>query len=186
MSARATTARLLPADPTCPPVPAPAPAAAYDATSARGPVLKPALRRMWRDRSTLQLGISPRHALVLSGLSSAEAAFLDGLDGSRTPAEVAAACDLPEADASRLLETLAAAGALDDAEPPGWQGEDVRQRLLPDRFALSLHHPAPGSAERALRARAAARVTTYGAGRVGAAVARLLAAAGVGRVAVVD
>jgi hypothetical protein len=161
-------------------------AAGYDEATARGPVLKPALRRVWRDRSTLQLGVSARHAVVLTGLSKAEAAFLDGLDGTRTPADLATACGLADADATRLLETLAAAGALDDAEPPGWQGEDVRQRLLPDRLALSLHHPAPGGADRALRARAAARVTTYGAGRVGAAVARLLAAAGVGGVECID
>ena len=36
------------------------------------PLLKPALRRLWRDPATLQLGIDPRHAVVLGGVDLAD------------------------------------------------------------------------------------------------------------------
>src|SRR5205807_7404915 len=80
------------------------------------PALKSGLLPVWRDRDTLQIGIDPRRAVALSGMS--QAAFLIGLlDGSRDREQViAAAADsgIPVPVTERVLTLLAAAGALDD------------------------------------------------------------------------
>src|SRR4051794_3854384 len=47
------------------------------------PLLKPALRRLWRDHETLQLGLAPPHAVVLAGLTAGDRSVLDLLDGTR-------------------------------------------------------------------------------------------------------
>ncbi len=47
------------------------------------PRVKPALRRGWRDLSTVQFGMTPAHALTLGPLDSATQGFLDLLDGTR-------------------------------------------------------------------------------------------------------
>ncbi|MDQ1679484.1 MAG: hypothetical protein QOI42_343, partial [Frankiaceae bacterium] len=52
--------------------------------------------------------------------------------------------------------------------------------------SLSLRHRDPGAADVVLARRRTAAVTVHGAGRVGAAVASLLAGAGVGRISCVD
>ena len=146
------------------------------------PVLKPALRQVWRDAFTLQLGLEPRRAVVLSGLLPPDSRLLDLLDGSRdVPTVFSDAGDLgcPPDRAVRLIELLAAADALDDAPP-------ADPRLTPDLLSLSLLHPGPGAAARVLARRRAATVAVHGAGRVGAGVVTLLAAAGVGRLCVDD
>ena len=146
------------------------------------PVLKPALRQVWRDAVTLQLGLAPQRAIVLAGLQPHDSHLIGLLDGSRDVAAVfndASALGCPPERAVALIELLAAADALDDGPP-------ADPRLEPDLLSLSLLHPGPGAAARVLSRRRAASVAVYGAGRVGAAVATLLAAAGVGRLAVVD
>ena len=146
------------------------------------PVLKPALRQVWRDAVTLQLGLAPQRAVVLAGLTPPDSHLFGLLDGSRDVATVfndASALGCPPERAVRLIELLAAADALDDGPP-------ADPRLEPDLLSLSLLHPGPGAAARVLARRRAASVAVYGAGRVGAAVATLLAAAGVGKLAVVD
>ncbi|QMU75235.1 TOMM precursor leader peptide-binding protein [Streptacidiphilus sp. PB12-B1b] len=156
------------------------------------PCLKPALRRAWRDRTTLQFGVGPAHRAVLESATPADAAFLDLLDGTRElPALTAAAAGLgvgaervrellDELRASEVLDDTEAQRALLDLPPP------ERARLGPDLAALSLAHPRPGAAPALMLARQRARVEVRGAGRVGAALARVLAASGVGRVQVVD
>ncbi|HWC35361.1 MAG TPA: hypothetical protein VG650_11090 [Mycobacteriales bacterium] len=152
------------------------------------PVLKPALRRLWRDPSTLQLGVDPRHAVVVSGVGPADCELLGLLDGSRDTdvalAEAGRRGQPPQRGAA-LVDLLREAGVLDDAElgPPGSVNSS---RLLPDQLSLSLCHPGPGGAARAIAARRATTVEVLGAGRVGATLAALLAAAGVGRVVVDD
>ncbi|WP_042384380.1 ThiF family adenylyltransferase [Streptacidiphilus melanogenes] len=155
------------------------------------PCLKPALHRAWRDRETLQFGLDSRHGGTMAAAPD-EARFLDLLDGTRElaalPGEAARLGIGPER-VGELLEELLACDALDDstahrpllALPP-----EERARLAPDLAALSLARPGPGAAPAALLARREARVEVRGAGRVGAAVASLLAAAGVGRVRVRD
>src|SRR3954447_7343243 len=81
------------------------------------PLLNLALRRVGRDHDTLQLGIEPRHAVVLRGVSRADEGVLELLDGSRDlEAVVAAAAQsgVDELSVRRLLVTLARARALDD------------------------------------------------------------------------
>lgn len=146
------------------------------------PTLKPALRQLWRTPTTLQLGLDPSRAVMVAGLAPSDQSLLSLLDGSRDLGTVvteagAAGCD-PER-AVRVLELLAAADALDDGPPDD-------PRLEPDALTLSLLHTGAGAAARVLRHRASASVAVHGAGRVGATVAGLLAAAGVGTVGVVD
>ncbi|MDF3289507.1 ThiF family adenylyltransferase [Streptomyces silvisoli] len=159
------------------------------------PMLKPALRRGWRDPQTLQFGIDPAHAVALGPLDDPAARFLGLLDGTRGPGllrQEAAALGLAPDRAERLLGTLAEGGVLDDADSAGRLGAVMRhqggalERLRPDLASLSVVHPEPGAAAARLAARRAARVKVCGAGRVGASVAAVLSAAGVGRVDVAD
>lgn len=152
------------------------------------PVLKPALRRLWRDPSTLQLGVDPRHAVVVSGVGPADRELLSLLDGSReTDVALAEAGrrGQPQHRGAALVDLLTEAGVLDDAELGSPAPANVG-RLVPDQLSLSLCHPGPGGAARAIAARRATTVEVLGAGRVGATLAALLAAAGVGRVVVDD
>lgn len=157
------------------------------------PLLKPALRRLWRADRTLQLGVDPELAVVLDGVGPAEARFIAGLDGTRPRGQVLAdapAQGLAPFTARRLLDLLGEGGALDDAaadltvlarlEPT------ERARLAPDLASWSLVRPGAGAAARTLTRRRSAAVAVHGAGRVGAPLAGLLAAAGVGSVDVVD
>lgn len=157
------------------------------------PQVKPALRRLWRDRSTLQLGVDPARALVLRGVTTGVAAFLLELDGTADrPAALrrGTALGLDPRTALDLLECLAGHDALADGSSvrSGRAGLDAvdQERLAPDLAALSLTHPGPGSADGVLDRRQRATVAVEGCGRVGAAVVGLLAAAGVGAVVSVD
>ena len=147
------------------------------------PLLLPALRRVWRDAETLQLGLDPRRAVVVGGLTPPVGALLAHLDGGG-PAHVALERAAPDpADrvaASRLLTLLDAAGCLTDGPP-----EAVPAALAPDAAALSLT-AVRGRPEPRMARRAAAQVRVRGAGRVGGPLASLLGAAGVGRVVVED
>src|SRR3954464_9142769 len=148
------------------------------------PMLNRALRRVWRDQQTLQLGIEPRHAVVLRGVGRAEERVLELLDGSREVDRVVAdAADLgiDELSVRRLLQMLARARVLDDGELQPRGNERDRQRLAPDAMSIALLDRTPGAATRALRARADATVAVHGAGRIGATLVALLTAAGVGR-----
>lgn len=155
------------------------------------PMLKPALRRLWRDAGTVQLGLDPERAVVLSGVDGAAATVLDLLDGTRDrdgllAAAVAAGVD--PGSAEELLDLLGAAGALDDAAvaggPPPWPENPERDRMAPDLAAASLLRPRPGAALDVLRRRRTAAIWVVGGGRVGVPVATLLAASGVGHVGV--
>ncbi|TVL94029.1 ThiF family adenylyltransferase [Streptomyces sp. SAJ15] len=159
------------------------------------PMLKPALRRGWRSRDTVRFGVAPAHAVVLGPLDTATGCFLELLDGTRglpLLREEARAMGLPEGRADALVERLAAAGLLDDPTGGGAAAQALRERrgvlerLRPDLASLSVLHPVPGAALRALAARREMRVRVKGAGRVGAAVAAVLSASGVGRVEVMD
>ncbi|WP_328309857.1 ThiF family adenylyltransferase [Streptomyces sp. NBC_00442] len=159
------------------------------------PMLKPALRRAWRDRATVQFGITPAQAVVLAPVDPATGHFLDLLDGTQgLPLlyERARALDLPPAQVDALLTRLTAAGVVDDPTAGGPEAEALRsrtgahERLRPDLASLSLLHPGPGDAAKTLAARRAIRVQVRGAGRVGAAIAAVLSGSGVGRVDVLD
>ncbi|WP_405794963.1 TOMM precursor leader peptide-binding protein [Streptomyces sp. NBC_01506] len=159
------------------------------------PMVKPALRRAWRERQTVQFGITPAHAVVVGPVDTATGSFLDLLDGTRglpLLREEARTMGLPDGKADALVDRLAAAGLLDDSTAGGRAAEALRNRkveldrLRADLASLSVIHREPGAAMERLAARRTMRVQVRGAGRVGAAVASALSAAGVGRVDVLD
>ena len=150
------------------------------------PALKPGLLPVWRDRDTLQIGIDSRRAVALTGMAGA-AQVIGLLDGSRDRAQVIqAAADhgIPEATAERVLELLAAAGALDDF-PAGTLrllSRPLRARLAAELATVSLAHRDGDGGARTLARRLAAQVRVHGGGRIGAGIASLLTASGIGRV----
>ncbi|MEW1723400.1 TOMM precursor leader peptide-binding protein [Streptomyces sp. NPDC093109] len=159
------------------------------------PMVKPALRRAWRERQTVQFGVTPAHAVLVGPVDTATGSFLELLDGTRglpLLREEARAMGLPDGQAEALVRRLTAAGLIDDADAGGAAADALRRRpetvdrLRPDLAALSVVHPEPGAGMRRLAARRTMRVQVRGAGRVGAAVAAALAASGVGRVDVLD
>lgn len=158
------------------------------------PVVKAGLRRLWRPGGALQVGVTPGRSLLLNGLGPAATRFVGALDGTRDIPGLLAHAEqlgLSAAQATTLLDVLARAGFLDDAgyDPgPALRALDPAEtdRLAPDLAALALGYLVPGGAVRAMTRRRTAVVTVYGCGRVGASVAHLLAAAGVGCVVPID
>lgn len=159
------------------------------------PMLKPALRRGWRDRETVRFGVAPAHAMVVGPVDPATGSFLSLIDGTRTMPQLiaeAARLDLPAGHARGVVDRLGAAGLLEAPTAGGPAADAVRadqaavERLRPDLASLSVQYREPAGALERTGARRAVRVKVRGAGRVGAALAALLSAAGVGRVEVVD
>ncbi|MFC8518161.1 TOMM precursor leader peptide-binding protein [Streptomyces sp. NPDC057257] len=159
------------------------------------PLVKPALRRGWRDLNTVQFGMAPAHAMTLGPMDPATGSFLDLLNGTRglpLLREEAHRMGLPDGHVDGLVTGLARAGLLDDAKGGGPAADALRgkkevlDRLRPDLASLSLQTTGPGDAIGQLAARRSLRVQVRGAGRVGATLASLLAAAGVGEVDVRD
>lgn len=159
------------------------------------PMLKPALRRAWRGRNTVQFGVTPAHAVTLGPMDIATGAFLELLDGTRglpLLREEARALDLSDRHVDILVSRLREAGLLDDVSAGGPEADALRRRAetverqRPDAASLSVVHPEPGSGLRRLAARRAMRVQVRGAGRVGAGIAAVLSGSGVGRVEVLD
>ncbi|MGX1850432.1 ThiF family adenylyltransferase [Streptomyces sp. NPDC055299] len=161
----------------------------------RHPMLKPALRRGWRDRETVRFGVAPAHAKVVGPVDTATGSFLSLLDGTRSLrqlTEEAALLDLPPAHVRGVVERLGAAGLLEAPAEGGPAAEAVRAdhaafaQLRPDLASLSVRHPEPAGALGRMGARRAIRARVKGAGRVGTAIAALLSASGIGRVEVLD
>ena len=159
------------------------------------PLVKPALRRGWRDLNTVQFGMTPAHAMTLGPMDTATGSFLDLLNGTRglpLLREEGHRMDLPDGHVDALVERLSRAGLVDDAKGGGPAAEALRakkevlDRLRPDLASLSLTTSEPGEAIRLLAARRSLRVQVRGAGRVGAVLAALLSGAGVGAVDVRD
>lgn len=169
------------------------------------PLIHPSLARAWRNSTTIQIGLDPARALVLGGLTALEATVLRGLDGRSDTFILRSLATDQGGDASaadRLLEVLQAAGVLVDYDqlPPAsgldravepdhddndLPAEPVHMRA-PDQASLGLLTGAMDGGAAAMQARRDAWVEIRGAGRVGAQVARLLDAAGIGRITVVD
>ncbi|MFD9221939.1 ThiF family adenylyltransferase [Streptomyces sp. NPDC060064] len=159
------------------------------------PTVKPALRRAWRERQTVQFGATPAHAVMVGPVDTATGALIELLDGTRGLPwlrQEARSIGLPEGQLDALVNRLTAAGLLDDPTAGGPAADALRKRvgaldrLRPDLASLSVVHSEPGGGIRRLAARRAIRVQVRGAGRVGATVAAVLSAAGVGRVEVLD
>jgi molybdopterin/thiamine biosynthesis adenylyltransferase len=160
------------------------------------PVVKSAMRRLWRDQETLQIGLDPRRALVVSGIHPGVARLLSAFDGAHTDDDLRRAArrfGMDPGDVDRLVAMLVDAAVVDDGgrDADGslaMRGLPVveRDRLAPDLSSLSLVTGALDGGATALSDRRGAVVGVVGAGRVGASVCTLLAAAGVGRVVVDD
>ncbi|MEU9979841.1 TOMM precursor leader peptide-binding protein [Streptomyces sp. NPDC050856] len=159
------------------------------------PRVKPALRRAWRNLQCVQFGATPAHAVVLAPVDTTTGSLLGLFDGTRgipSLREEARALGLPDGRLEALLARLEEAGLLDDAAagPPGVDAlrreDGALDRLRADLASLSVVHREPGGAIGRLAARRSMRVQVRGAGRVGASVAALLSASGVGRVEVLD
>jgi bacteriocin biosynthesis cyclodehydratase domain-containing protein len=145
--------------------------------------LKPALRRLWRSPDTLQIGLDPPHGSVVCGLEPDDRHVIALLDEGCDRDILLGRADEGRGDSHRrreLLALLADADAIDTDPGP------LAAELRPELATLSLLHRGPTAAALALQARAHAAVSVYGAGRVGATLAGLLAASGVGTVNIVD
>ena len=147
------------------------------------PALKAGLRPLWRDRRTLQIGVDPRRAAALTGLGKA-AAIVSLLDGSRDAAEVertAAEYGIAPEAVNRVLGLLASAGVLDDFPAHLHQAlpDYLRARLAPELACAALAYGHGDGGAAVIARRRAAFVRVYGADRIGACVATLLAASGV-------
>jgi hypothetical protein len=159
------------------------------------PLVHPALAPAWRDTGTIQIGLDPARAVVIARLGPPEVAVLRSMDGVHDIAALRVAAERAggsAAVADRLIEILRSAGVLLDGDRLG--PSDPDDALAPDRASLSLLGPLGGdrdsdrpmATDDPLSVRREAHVEVRGAGRVGAVVVRLLAAAGVGRVSVDD
>ncbi|MDQ0811315.1 bacteriocin biosynthesis cyclodehydratase domain-containing protein [Streptomyces sp. B3I7] len=159
------------------------------------PMVKPALRRGWRDLNTVQFGMAPAHAMVVGPVDTATGSLLSLLDGTRSLPllrDESRRMGLPDGHVDTLVSRLSASGLLDDATGGGPKAAELREkkevldRLRPDLASLSLVAREPGAGLSRLAARRALRVQVRGAGRVGVVLASLLAGAGVGEVDVRD
>jgi len=157
------------------------------------PLLKSGVRRIRRAPGTLQFGLNADRSVLLTGLDAATERWIHDLDGLRDPValrRIAEHAGVDGGTVEAVLELLAGHGLLEDAAAPcpGWAELPLytRDRLAPDLASLTLLDPRPDGGKKRLARRLAACVEVRGAGRVGSAVANLLAAAGVGVVRVVD
>jgi len=148
------------------------------ASEIRRPRLVGGREPLWRNGTCAQLGIDPRYALVVDGLSPALAELIRGIDGTRTAQQLVAeavTAGASAAEATGLLADLATAGLIEDAE-----GTDpIPAELTADIEAWILRSGHTGG--ELLAQRSGATVEVYGSGRVAIAVAMLLAASGIGR-----
>jgi hypothetical protein len=166
------------------------PDSAPECPTASRPLLKAGLRQAWRAPGLLQFGLDPERAVVIEGMDTALAAFLADLDGSLDRAgalELAGHRGVDAARAGAALDVLADAGLLaDGAAEAAPLPLPERDRLAPDQRAIALSLRSADAGPAAFRARRRALVAVLGAGRVGAGVAALLGAAGVGMLVIAD
>lgn len=157
------------------------------------PVLKPALRRVWRDPTTLQIGVQHERAVVLGGLGEQTARPLAAFDGAHDAPALrlrARALGLDESIVDRLVSMLRDAEVLHDAAADAGALAALprieRDRLAPDLASMSLLSGRVDGGMSTVSGRQQACVGIVGGGRVGGAVATLLAASGIGHVVVDD
>src|SRR4051812_4488957 len=144
--------------------------------------LKPALRRLWRDPGTVQIGLSMRRGTVVGGLTADDARLLEELRDGVDPAEW-------QGRGRELIDLLTLAGVVvprgEGRGVPSRDG-DAPGRWVPDAAIWSVVHGGGSDGWDVLAGRRAAHVMVRGAGRLGTTLAATLAAAGVGHVTVED
>jgi hypothetical protein len=132
-------------------------------------------------------GVDSGNGVLVGRGDAGLAALLRGLDGRRPQRAVLAHAlrnGLDPADVSRVLDALRAAGLLVDLDPADLLAADPGPAAAA-RTAAELPTASPVGAA-GWRARRAAMVVVDGATRVGAPLAAILAASGIGRVSVRD
>jgi hypothetical protein len=148
-------------------------------------MLNPAVRVLWRAEDVVQLELGAR-AVVVEGIDSATVRQLVGVGAP----SAGAPNEAPDDAMRHSLATLTEAGYLwPRRHPDNDDAGDARlappaPRLAAELGALATRHGA--NAAELLNARRHCAVAIHGAGRVAAHVAALLAAAGVGRVHLID
>jgi bacteriocin biosynthesis cyclodehydratase domain-containing protein len=151
--------------------------------TSREPRLRLAAGRtaLWRGSDSLQLGVDPRHALVIDGLTPGLVEVIRRLDGRHAAAElltVAAAAGTDHSAAAGLLDRLTEARLIEAVD----RAERVPPALVPDAATWRLR--TGRDVDELVDRRAGATVEVHGNGRVAVGVATVLAAAGVGCVVV--
>ncbi|HET8614759.1 MAG TPA: hypothetical protein VFL94_04470, partial [Actinomycetales bacterium] len=156
------------------------------------PRLRPGLPQVWRDASTLQVGLSRASGAVVSGLQAGDDLVVAALDGTRTVHQLRAWASeqgiLPER--VDLIVSLLRDADLLVRQRSGDRPADrvdlltvapaTRDRLEPDVHAWAVAYPGAGDGVRLLTERSRRHVRVEGDGRVAVAVATTLASAGVG------
>ena len=140
------------------------------------PVVKPALRRLWRDATTLQIGVRHERAVVFGGIGEQAARLLAAFDGAHDAAALrlrARALGLDESTVDRLLSMLLDAAVIDDAAvdagPLAALPRIERDRLAPDLASMSLLSGGVDGGMSIVSGRQRASIGVLGGGRVGAA-----------------
>lgn len=145
-------------------------------TIPRRPRLVPGLEVLERRPDELQIGLEPRHAVVAPHLPPILMDILRSLDGSRSTSSLLALAEGEHAERLRdLLTGLTERGLIEDAEPPAHPHTRTEE---PELWSANLGRSRQDTASQ----RAQCAVLIHGGGRVAAAVAALLAAAGVGHI----
>ena len=147
---------------------------------------------VWRDATTVQLGVSPPRAVVITGLQDGDDVLIAALDGLRDTAALrtlAGEVGLRERRVDELLRVLAAAGVLvgsSQQRPTSAERQDVarlgparRERLAGDALVWSAVYPGRGDGLTLVAARTRRHVRVDGEGPVADALAATLVAAGV-------
>ena len=145
------------------------------------PRVLPGLAVLRRNEHEVQIGLDPRHGVLLDGMPQDLIDLLPAMTGRATVPELLARLPDPAARQAALvmLAALADAGLLDDAAPAaGENGLPTPARLSADATAWALRTGEPRG--RLALNRQQAAVAVRGEGRLGVAIACLLAAAGVG------
>lgn len=162
----------------------------YEPRPLARPILLPGLRRLWRGRHNLQLGVDPACAVVLELPDPRAARLLDLLDGTRSErgvlTEAVRLCRINPGEARQLLDALYTAGLVVGAHSllPRNLSAPTRRRLAGEAATLALRGTeSAATPAQILRRRGSARVVVTGHGRLAAPVGVALAQAGVGHVA---
>ncbi len=146
------------------------------------PALRAGLLPLWRDRDTVQIGVDPRRAVALTGMSDA-CDVIALLDGSRDRDQILAAAGargIREAVTERILVLLAAAGALIDFPSSALRAlpGELREQMIPELASASVSCQDGDGGAQALARRAGTAVQVCGTGRIAATLADLLTSSG--------
>jgi hypothetical protein len=157
----------------------------------RRPRLKSHVQPLRRGPGSLQLGLCPDAGVVLDGLSDAEIAVAEGLDGSldiQALYAVAAAAGVAAGRLTRLIATLDEHHLLVDAATDRASlaaiDEPRRHLMRPDARALAAAYGLAGDGYDHVAARSTQHVVISGAGDLPCALGDLLRVGGIGRVSV--